>query len=730
MKSKAFINIILLFVLFPTCKVYACGYSWYASSEYYTFRVYDATGLYNDNYYNFSYNGRRLPELKSEAIRNCELWQKMTSANIPIEDIYKTVYKLTYKEIHHILSLIGKPNLRDTLMQNKFVEWLVQHKDVEIGEFLSLAKLCEETRHRQNTGWYYWTQDDDVSVALATIANQAKSYEGNRLKDRYALQAIRALFAVEEYDECINFWNDKQKSLQNGLLKEMIIPYIAGAYYHIGATERAMQMYAECGDIKSLFYCVGQYTIPDIIEQMELVYEYCPNSSAFPETIQQIIRGSEAYYGYDEKCLRLYNFALKVCAESKVADLAMWYYTAAYIANLKGDAQQASKLLTKAEKTQGSQFVKESIKVMRIYLDAKLLPYNAAYEQRLFEQLQWLDNKITNNIDEYVRDYTANHVFERNVSYYYWNDMLRKIILSEVAPRYIAEGNYARAIQLVNMADNRLMNIVDKCNYDDFNYSTSRWEEKTMALAEYRKSAEWSYDYSNALFELIDSIGVDNLIAYTKRLKQPRSAFDNFLNKRGYTNLDYFNEIIGTQCLREMRYADAVRYFEQVPTSFQYTLNTYKDNCMKRDPFANDRLNSRFSNQSDYKYNFAREMYSLEQVVKQTKDPNRKAQLLIRYATGIRNSINGCWALTQYYYNGSREENLNYWTNSISWKRANDKSEKLINDAFAMFTDDECAAQSYRLLGYNMKVVSEYPNTQIASFIRKHCDQLRDYKSQ
>lgn len=40
--------------------------------------------------------------------------------------------------------------------------------------------------------------------------------------------------------------------------------------------------------------------------------------------------------------------------------------------------------------------------------------------------------------------------------------MLRKIVFSVIAPRYIEQGNYTRAIQLANMADNNLLNIVNQ----------------------------------------------------------------------------------------------------------------------------------------------------------------------------------------------------------------------------------------------------------------------------
>ena len=108
---------------------------------------------------------------------------------------------------------------------------------------------------------------------------------------------------------------------------------------------------------------------------------------------------------------------------------------------------------------------------------------------------------------------------------------------------------------------------------------------------------------------MIDTVGVSHLIAYTERLQKPQTAFDRFINQRSYTDTDYFNEIIGTQCLREMRYADAIKYFSKVSAAFQYSLNTYKDGFMKWNPFSHG--GERLPDNSDYKYNFAREMYSL-----------------------------------------------------------------------------------------------------------------------
>lgn len=734
MKSRISIAVVSL-ILLSTPRAF-CGYSpGDIPANYYTFRIYDDSGLweYDKEHY------WRDPTLKNDVILNCELWQTITSSKISREDIHTVVYKLSHEDMRHISRLIDHPDNEDSLMQNQFVKWIVEHEDKETADFLSLAKQCEETRWELNSPWYYPTEGDDVSVALARIIEQAKSYRRTRLKDRYALQAIRAMFSASRYDELINFWNDRQTMFPDGLIKDMMKPYIAGAYFRTEGEEQAMRIYAECGDIRSLIFCADkQGKNIDEIEQMELVYQYCPDSPAFAREIQSLIRGYEynkSHWNEEvwrNKCLRFYNLALKVIAEGKIADPAMWLYTAAFIADIKGDLQLASKFLSRAATARGSAFIKESIKVFQIYVDAKSYPYNAAYEQRLLGQLQWLDGKIRSNIDERVEDLTADFEFSRNISYYYWNDMFRKIALSVIVPRYIEQGNHVRAIQFANMADNRLLNLVDK--YTDYflDESSGIWEEKTITFTEHRKStSEWNYfDYRNDLFNLIDSLGVDNLIAYSQRLKRPRSEFDRFLNERGYTNVDYFNEIIGTQCLREMRYSDAVKYFRQVPASFQYTLNVYKEGCLTRDPFANDCFRSRIADNSDYKYNFAREMLSLEQTIALTTDPNRKAQLQIRYAVGIRNSINDVWALTQYYQSDYGGDYEGYWTRNDDWKLASARSERLLKEAFAMFTDAESAALSYRFLGYNRKVVSEYPDTQTAAYIREHCDNLRDYKSE
>ena len=75
-------------------------------------------------------------------------------------------------------------------------------------------------------------------------------------------------------------------------------------------------------------------------------------------------------------------------------------------------------------------------------------------------------SKIADNITPKVRERTSEYYdLACNISYYYWNDMMRRIILAEVCPRMIVSGKTIRALQLANMADNRLLGLVDCKTY-------------------------------------------------------------------------------------------------------------------------------------------------------------------------------------------------------------------------------------------------------------------------
>mgnify|MGYP006868144677 FL=1 len=91
MKSIKYLLISLL-ALCGANEVYACWEPWYTPGGYYMYRV---------------KNSQPEPSIEVEGYypgsgRNCKEWQLMTSIDIPLEDIYHVVYKMTLDEFERI----------------------------------------------------------------------------------------------------------------------------------------------------------------------------------------------------------------------------------------------------------------------------------------------------------------------------------------------------------------------------------------------------------------------------------------------------------------------------------------------------------------------------------------------------------------------------------------------------------------------------------------------------
>lgn len=709
MKSLKYL--LVSFVLFfSTYNAFSCGPISFSPQYYYMYRVYESA-----------------PEIKLSvddcypgAARNCEAWQRLTSKNIPLEDIYNVVYKMTLKEFKTVYEN------RNMLYENKFTEWITK-SDTAILDFLMLAKCNEYVRLKVNSRWYYPTMEINAPMTLTEIVDRALAADDARLRDRYLLQAVRALFSQQKYEQCISLWESEASLLpEDNLMRGLIQPYIAGAEFRINNSQKAIAYYAQLGDVNSMLFCAGRAGEKLSTEEaLELVCEYAPNSSCIARILQKYVRDLEPtgdIYMSDVTESRVavnedfYSLCLRMAQDTRVRNRAMWYYTAAFLCDLKGDIQEASRLLSFAENCNTDKFIKESVKVFRIYIDAKTGTYNEAYESKLLAQLKWLDSKIVDCIDETVIEKTAREdKFQMNLSYYYWNDVMRRIILAEVCPRMIKAGKTTRALQLANMADNRLLEIVNKREVGD----------KVYTISAFRYSDEFNiYDYSNSFFEMIDSLGLNSAEKYVRNVKHPQSEFDRYLNARGYTNSDYLYDILGTQCLRNMRYADAVMYFGQVDERYKNHLNVR----LYCDPFSVDCKEINAS--SDFKYDFAREMASLEKNIGRVVEPNRKARLMLKFAIGIKNSFDMCWVLTQYYrgahYFGQVCFKRN-WEKEKYTIAADERVSQLVKMATQMVTDDEAAAEmQYELC--NFKTVGEkYPYTQKGKLVRGECDNLYDH---
>ena len=704
MKSNICFLLISVLLFVNSAQAYACGPYEYYPYGYKMYRVFDKNSVIKTD----------------ERKENCILWQKLTSAEIPLEDIEMVVYKYTLTQMRELMT-VHDPNA--------FATWIRTNEDEEIYDFLMLAKICENTRGLMNDPWYYPSKNDGTYMSLIEIEEKAKAYKGTRLKDRYALQAVRAMFSAQRYQECVDYWNDVEEDLPDGLIKEMSRSYLVGAYSRIGQIDVALEYFTDVEDLNSIIFCLRrQGKIKDVADELECIAKYAPESYQIPEILQWVVTGFEPWgsadYTYQERMDttmvnsidrelfgKLYRLSVRMTQQPVSKNRAVWCYTAAFLADMDAKPHEAWRYIQMATKCSTSEYMKESIRVLKIYLDAKVSVYDSAYESRLFNDLRWLDAKIRGELTEDLRSNITEYYYyylRSNISFYYWNDMLRRILLAEVCPRMLDRGMQVRALQLANLADNMLLNL------------NNNIEGKT--LKEYRSSDNYnSIDYCSEFFMMMkDCVTIGDLTAYVNNTQSAQSsAFDNYLNERGFIDKDYFYDLIGTRYLSELNYDKAVRYLSNVSSSYQPRLNTSA--YMYRDPFSI--AESSLREHKNYKLTFAKEMLRLEKSIASATDQNKKAFDLIRYGTGLRNSFTYCWILTEYRKFGWSYD-LSPYANGVL-----KKVESIYNEALNIVDNDELAAIAYVQLCKWKTAVDKYPNTYAARYTKMMCDNLCDYST-
>ena len=671
------------------------------------------------------------------ALENCLLWQEQCGTSASVDDIYEIVYLTSLDDLRAILRHKGAG--RKIAKSNPFAAAL--WKDREAVELLVLAKECEASRAELNSPWYYPASRDERPFGLDDIARKAGEYEGSRFAGRYALQRIRALFSLKDYDECINYWNDVACRLNDDVVKQMAERYVAGAFFRTGDTERAKECYIRLGAINDLYYCFKDDATP----WEETMYEYAPDCKELRDwTAARIKEEDLAFYeSWDdlwkkgsvgpEKAAILDDLAAfcgRIAAGGRVSDPDFWYYSQAYLRFLTGKRPEAVALLSKAETSPGSQEMKDNIRVFRLYLDSVTKPWSSSYEKDMVAGLEWLDGMIVSHIDEGRGETMRYGIYKMgiNLSYFYWNDMMRKIVLSAVVPKLLANRREISAIRFANMADNRLLNLVDRTVMTTYDDNKKEWVELEMTMGDLRRGKRFnSHDYSNALFQLIDTLDVVHLEAYVKSLDSPSSKEERFLDSRGYTERSFFHEVIGTKHIREMQYAQAVRWLSMLPKGFQSRLNTCREGYLCLDPFAQSRV--KLKDNSEYKLSFARRMAELEKAMSSLEDPDERARNTVLYASGIRNSVSMCWAMS-FYRKSVVDYDYEYFGETYfvrKQKAAFDRSEELFKRALQNCRGRETAADILYLLGNMRTVVERYPDTRAAAQIKGQCDKLVDY---
>lgn len=719
-------------------------------------------------------DGCRFQDYEKE--QNCILWQNITSPSIPISDIEKVIYDARLSDINDLSS--------SSLSNNKFAKWLSNPNHREDLEYIRIAKEIEEIREYMNNPWYYAYEGDDEHSRLTELKEICQDYKGSRHASRYSLQLIRLHFAVSDYKSCIDLWENRVSKFPQNIVTDMIASYVGGAYSRLGNRDKAIELFTQSQDIGSLISLKvwngvessSNYT-DERVKELEYIYNRFPNSPLLSIKLQEYVRNRESFvYNYEDWKDRgfhdpvlvktywkgdsliadaeqafydeLKRFAQKASRSNNCHQKGMWNYALSYLYFLDGDLNKGLSYLNRAEHSEATPFIKESIKALRFLLDAQKASNSGVYLSKLQRDLRWLDEQMENDVKlNPENDWQYNNKLNWRVCY--WQDVARKVLLGVVCPKMKQDGNHTLAIQLANYASNRIYQLAPlfkayHYGYDDPDDKDSY--DVILPFDEYRKS--WSgrnyFDYQNQFFEFVYNSNADEAAKYAQRIKNPVSELDKFLNERSYVDTDYIYDIVGTLYMREMNYEKATDWLSKVSSDYQQRMNIAKEGYFKLDPFRYQSDKKHFiSDSNDYKLRFAQEMARLDKMINSDAELNRKAESKIRYAIGLRNSFGRCWYLTTYGYNMGLTDGgeSHYWEWHTSSDRngfkdnsyaqqAYKKVDALMEEAIAEFTDSEKAAQAQLEMMNYATLMKRYPNTKAAAHIRSRCDNLYDYSLQ
>lgn len=641
---------------------------------------------------------------------NIKLWRKQTNTKISDKEIENLVY--TYSA--------------DELKAHK--EYCIRNLGGDAYKFLVYAKQCEKTRAEMNDPWYYPTKNDPLVRTLQEISEKGMISQ-NKFFNRYVLQTIRALVTIHKDSTAVAYWEKAKPKMEDDIIRTMAERHVAMAYNKIGDKATACRIYARVGDLTSLYQCSENHA-----QMWEEVFRENPNSPFFVDVMQSLLTHLDNRYfdkmtqdyGYEESWLKddmeqldtALRIAKRATKDNRVKDKAMWYYSVAALLDSKGDAAQAL-AYAKSGKSyckKGS-FMDNSMRVLRIYLEAQICDYDSAYIVHLADDMTWLSSLAKGSITPELKSELVVHTIIENwngqeyeynpdISYrnkMYWSDAINRILCDVLAPKLKQQGKTADALLLANLGE--------------------FWLPRNATGTAHCPNEPSLYtftDHTNAMAEMADTCSTNALMTMYKRLRRPRNAMDRLVKKNGMADKDYWCDVIGTHCIAEHRYDEAVSWLKGSSDSYQKNCSTW--DWYDRDPFClkigwTDGRHY-INKKADYKRAYAKRMAELKRQMTHAKTADKRAEAMILYGVGLRNQTDWCWALTRY-------SDLEYSHEDYVDSK---ESKSMIDKGIALMEDKELKAYYLHSFARNKEVMDLCYDTKIAKNLQAHCDIWRDYK--
>lgn len=472
----------------------------------------------------------------------------------------------------------------------------------------NLQKYLDCAEQKKSEQWDYPTKEQlaQRKATLQAVHNYAQGKLKTRLRSQHALLLMRCNMMLGRHQENITFWQQTGKGLIETVYKDMMKNIYAGALYKTGRDTEAGQLFAEMGDWESL---MTQYYHRRSYSAIRQEYLRNPNSAVLPFLLRDFVNNTqEAVDGPDQMPGKLFvrdiskveaqqmcQLAKLVVSEGKTTTPALWQSAKAWIEFLLGDRKQAATDIIEASKMNGTERMKDNVRMLMLYITAAQAKPGANFDDYLASELQWLSGKTQED-----------HFFLR--------------------------------------AQDRLVHQVLVAKYD----------QRPMTAVALLKATDCSL-YGN----YIDTMRVDRLEQFIGYVSSPAvTQLDKVLKQRLQIEQNSLNDLVGTKYLRMCQWQKALPWLKKVPLSFYngkgyavYAANRHwnVEPWLKRQwlKAGMEYSETKWNLKSNPKVDYAVEMQHLEgglALLRGVAAEQRCYDLAVRYAQA---SFTGdCWFLT------------------------------------------------------------------------------------
>lgn len=503
--------------------------------------------------------------------------------------------------------------------------------------------------------WDYPTKEElaESRRSVEDMATAASQYQGTRLRPQYMLLQMRANMLLEQHATNCTFWESTGKKLPPSVYRDLMENIYAGALFHTGQRERACDIFARQGDGESIQWALLKFRNlagirriyadnPNSFSLYYLIDEFVNNVQEFTdrggitewdEATAEMRHNIQKEQQFRQQALDFVQFSEQVVREGKTHDPSLWITARAMIHYEMGMLPQALQDLQSLPAKKKQKKTSEQTQIVSRCVALLIQTANPeADQQQLVSELKWLTGQYTTTDNSYIL--CATH----------------RILIHGLAARYHQADNH-----LMETAVWRLLDRLDQVRYSNHNQPA---EEEVDG---------WNPNYATPYYYQLSQLTADELIRYHTLLQNPQgNALDQFVlthaptSSAGQSETTYYADLIGTRLLGEARFAEAIPYLEQVPTSFMESQNIsyylahrnyhverwYHRQRSKRDTEGPHQAQL----SSNPKLDFCREALQLQDRLSTATNADQRSLAAYQLATMLYQAspLGECWYLSDY----------------------------------------------------------------------------------